>query len=288
MQVYKKLLILALSTSLVYAQSSTQLDFPSVSSPSMPSVSSPVIGKPFYTPGSYYNDASSSSSASDDSTDTKDKSQTSADLSLSTLTAGDLADLTSMGLNLNSLLTDTDTSTASRLMSNLYTSDRSNETNELLKKVLTQLEDLKKQYNTQSAAKEEASRAVSDIKKYNPHILRFSVNGYNLLDTCRTVYISKQAKDGSFLITGDRLYTSDGVNRSETFYIMFKADGVYNGKETFTTATAVTQDYLNQYSFLYQLSKKDNLTAEKTGSFITMRTSDPSWALDLLIDVGEQ
>ena len=310
MQVYKKLILLSLSSGLLFAQttvsnsSSGTVDFPSVdsiNSPDMPSVSAPVIGQPFYTPGSYYSNASDESDTNKASTEDIAESETKTTPSLSTLTASDLASLSSMGISLSSLLTGTsNTSTGTNeILSNIYTSKSESETNQLLKKVLNELENLKKQYAEEVSLKEtentgksetaiKTSQELSSTQKYSPKILRFTINGYDLLSTCRTVYISRQAKDGSFLMTGDRRYSSDGNIRSETFHIIFKADGATQGKEAFSTATAVTQDYLNDYSFVYQMSQKDDLKAYKTGSFITMKTDDPTWKLDLLIDLGDQ
>ena len=57
--------------------------------------------------------------------------------------------------------------------------------------------------------------------------------------------------------------------------------------QNYHAAAAVTQDYLNEYSFLYQLSQRENLSAMRTGNLVTMRTTDPDWKLELLIDLGE-
>ena len=123
-----------------------------------------------------------------------------------------------------------------------------------------------------------------------PHssLLRFTVNGYNILKTCRVVYISKIDSNNSFLLTGDRKYQSDGLTRTETFYLLFKPNGVVGGQKSYSVAAAVTQDYLNEYSFLYQLAQKNNLTATQTGNLVILRTDDSSWKLDLLLDLEEQ
>ena len=118
-------------------------------------------------------------------------------------------------------------------------------------------------------------------------LIRFSVNGYDVLRTCRTIYISDVQEDGTFLVTGDRKYASDGKTRSETFHLLFKKDQNTSGLQNYHAAAAVTQDYLNEYSFLYQLSQRENLSAVRTGNLVTMRTTDPDWKLELLIDLGE-
>ncbi len=301
MQVYKKLLFITsiglctlgayTQTTTVSHSSSQGVSFPSMDSiysPEMPTITAPVIGHEYYTPGvtqprSWYTNPGTDN-PSIDSTQKGPKTVTKG---LSTLTASDLTSLSSLGINLNSLLNNNANLDTVTMLSNVATSDNSTETTELLKKVLNELEELKSQYANQPKTVEEPPKNIIQEVKHVPHILRFSVNGYDLLGTCRTVYISKQAMDGSFLITGDRKYQSDGNTRSETFHILFKASGASAGQEVFTTAAAVNQDYLNNYSFLYQLSQKDDIVAYKTGNMLTMRTDDPTWKLDLLIDLGE-
>ena len=94
--------------------------------------------------------------------------------------------------------------------------------------------------------------------------------------------------DGTFLITGDRVYSSDGKNRTETFHILFKSSPNENGSSNYKAAANVTQDYLNENSFLYQLSKFESLPAMRVGNFVSMRTEEPNWKLELLIDLGEK
>lgn len=299
----------------------------SISSPEMPTVSSPTMGSGFYMPGNnsnpiYTGSQSSSVVETPKKTESKEeKSSTTTTSLLSTLTASDISSLDSLGLlNQVTSLYSSDTSSLSSLssISNLYTSSSSNVTNLLLQKVLTELEGLKAQNSTneETASKEtpqsesETSAAKSanatktslqsssstnfkselqdsGTKRNNPKILRFSVNGYDILSTCRTIYISQIQGNGSFLVTGDRRYISDGKSRTETFHILFKPNEASNGISSYSTATGVTQDYMNTYSFLYQLSQMDGLNAQRTGNLVSLRTSDPNWKLELLLDLGE-
>lgn len=207
-------------------------------------------------------------------------------------------------------------------LSNLYTSSSTSQTNVLLQKVLTELQSIKEQNAKEStngtlmitsesgsAVPNTASNSISNAagitipataqspntkeakdsgtKRNNPKILRFSVNGYDILSTCRTIYISQIQANGSFLVTGDRRYLSDGKTRTETFHILFKPNEASNGISSYTTAAGVTQDYENIYSFLYQLAQMDNLIAQRTGNLVSLRTTDSSWKLELLLDLGE-
>ncbi len=186
--------------------------------------------------------------------------------------------------------------------------DRTEETNRLLTRVLEKMEELKEQGEARSSATVEAqatlvsdegaaaSSATSSTPagagrdshgKSRSRLLRFAVNGYNVLRTCRTVYISDVQDDGTFLVTGDRRYVSDGQTRSETFHILFKTKPDTSLLSEYDAATAVTQDSYNPNSFVYQLSKRKNMMASRTGNLVSMRTEDPDWRLELLIDLGE-
>ncbi len=187
--------------------------------------------------------------------------------------------------------------------------DRTEETNRLLNKVLEKMEEIKEngevsrstaaansqailvsdENNSITTGSDSASSTVSNDSsvKSRSRLLRFAVNGYNVLRTCRTVYISDVQDDGSFLVTGDRRYMSDGQARNETFHILFKTKQDTSLLKEYDAATAVTQDSYNPNSFVYQLSKRKNMMASRTGNLVSMRTEDPDWRLELLIDLGE-
>lgn len=264
----------------VYAQDS----FPSISSiksPEMPVISSPTIGSGFYFPSTTTRPAFTEKPA-----DAKKKTQTaSVETSkksaeehtkkelLNSLTAGDLSALDSLGLikNLG----------AANELGNLYSSQTTKETKELLNKVLEQLEEIKANTN----APVQTSRSTIAAQDSSSKILRFNVNNYDVLRTCAKIYISDIQRDGTFLVTGDRRYTLEGKHRTETFHMLFKTSQDAGGTN-YTTATSVTQDYLNEYSILYQLAQRSNLNAVRTGNLVTMRSSDDNLKLELLIDLG--
>ncbi len=296
---------------------------PGVSSPQMPTVTTPTITNGIYTPVTNSKRGSTSSDAEKTGDQEKSESvtQTSAaaenkNLS-STLTASDISTLDSMGLLkqvVNSFSGKSDSSLDSSLykISNLYSSDSTSQTNLKLQQVLAELENLKaenkslqkqldslKKNNSYGDGQESSSASSQtnasgekkndgNMESRNPKqkILRFSVNNYNILSTCRTVYISSTSDDGSFLLTGDRIYSSNKKNRKETFYIYFKPNAASSGISSYTVACAVGQDYLNEYSFLYQMSQCENLTAYRTGNLVTLRTNDEDWQLEFLLDLG--
>ncbi len=225
------------------------------------------------------------------------------------VSARDLETMDSLGLlgGLSGILSEGyGSSLYSRVNSASSAVDRTEETNRLLNRVLEKMEEIK--VNGESSRTESSALLVSDTQetpadspvssasgseipgttvKNKSRLLRFAVNGYNILRTCRTVYISDVQDDGTFLVTGDRRYMSDGKTRSETFHILFKTKPDSTSVCEYDAATAVTQDSYNPNSFVYQLSKRRNMMASRTGNLVSMRTEDPSWRLELLIDLGE-
>lgn len=296
---------------------------PGISSPQMPTVTAPTITNGIYTP--LTNSKSDSVSSDAEKTSSQEKSESVTQTSSatenknlsSTLTASDISTLDSMGLLeqvVNSFSGKSDSSLDSSLykISNLYSSDSTSQTNLKLQQVLAELEnlkaenkslqkqldDVKKNYSygevqessatssQTSASVEKKNAGNAESKNPKQKVLRFSVNNYNILSTCRTIYISSTSDDGSFLLTSDRIYSSDKKNRKETFYIYFKPNEASSGISSYTVACAVGQDYLNEYSFLYQMSQRENLTAYRTGNLVTLRTNDENWQLEFLLDLG--
>lgn len=137
--------------------------------------------------------------------------------------------------------------------------------------------------NASSAASNAANTVASAAYGTQPRILRFLINGYDVLPSCRQLYFSTQESDGSFLLTGDRKYNADGKIRTETFYLLFRATGSKSGATSYHVVPSLSQDYANENSFFYRLAARSDLTATRTGNMITMRASDDSWSSDLLI-----
>ena len=297
MQAYKKIFVagVAFAASCLYAQSSFG-GFGSVTAPSMPTVSSPTIGSGFYVP-TFQNQGLNVGKKKDSKSESKDGSEQAEEKKSkvakklpSTLTASEISALSSMGLLGNI--------TGSALPGSIYTTQTTSETKEILEKVLTEIEEIKKNTKELPAAKPvtivasapvvSSNTLSSAAEKASSRILRFSVNSYDILKTCGKIYISDIQHDGSFLVTGDRRYMSDGKHRTETFHMLFKNSSGEHSAVNYNAATSVTQDYLNEYSFLYQLSKRPQLSAVRTGNLVTMRTNDQDWKMELLIDLGEK
>lgn len=296
MQISKKSIVLALSIATLFNASAQSTSFSSITSPSMPTISSPEIGNGFYSPGSvlkpeYSKSTSQNNSSQSEKTKAENKNAESSNAKsemqkkiLSALSAKDISLLNEKGFS----------SDINSMIFSLSSSDNSQETKILLNKILAEIEKIKDKSSQDNSKKKTAEVSAAPAKeeklpeKAKARLLRFSVNGYDILRTCRKIYISEVQLDGTFLITGDRVYSSDGKNRTETFHILFKTSPNENGTLNYKAAANVTQDYLNENSFLYQLSKFESLPAMRVGNLVSMRTEDPNWKLELLIDLGEQ
>ena len=277
----------------------------SQSMPEMPSISMPEM--PTITVGNTSVGANTSSQTKQNASSSSSTNTSSSNSSSASVTAKELQTLSQLGSldTLSSLLGSG--SSSNSLLSNLYGSNTqtNNTTNLLLTQILEELERLHEKENSQQNTEDSATSTYTEIEiaptpatteqspapsasVTKPRLLRFLVNGYNILNTCTNIYISSPEQDGTFLVSGDRRYNSDGKIRSETFHILFRTTGIKNGLTSYSAASQVNQDYLNQYSFLYQMAQKQNLTATRTGNLVTLRTTDPNWKLELLIDLGTQ
>ncbi|MCR5172900.1 MAG: hypothetical protein K6B73_08545 [Treponema sp.] len=268
------------------------------SAPSMPSVSAPALGNGFYVPGSdgFYSGhknvpagansktaAETESTASTVTASTTNTSSTDA-LSLianssgpisSMLTAGDLSSLESMGVlpSMGGLLNSTKKSTSDTVM---------------LQQILSELNELKQQVNAVSTARgttpATTTAAVSDSKQTErSKLLRFVINGTDILGSLRAVYFSHPESDGTFLLTADRVYLNSSKTNTETFHLLFRATGTKNSGTAFTVSPAITQAGDDASSPLYRLSQIDNLKASRTGNLVTLRTEQNGLKVDVLM-----
>ncbi|MBQ7158949.1 MAG: hypothetical protein IJS09_05955 [Treponema sp.] len=306
--------------SFVGAQSSSgsvsvsPLTMPSVSAPTMPKVTAPSIGNDYYVPGSssFYHGSypgirnglanrMRQTVTADTQTGAQSLNQTNAAHSTNStgtgtallsnnafagLTASDLSSMDSMGLlgKYSGLLSNgKGLATANALAA--AKSDTSADSI-LLQQILGQLTEIKNQnVNASLNAASGTTTALGQAEKAGSKILRFTVNGYDVLSTCRDVYFSTQESDGSFLLTGDRKYQTDGESRCETFYLLFHTKGAREGITQYSVTPEVTQDTTNTYSLMYQLAQKKGLTAQRTGNFISMRLKEADWNMDMLLSM---
>ena len=298
----------------------------SISMPEMPSVSMPSLGSGFYTPGrsDFYNpnlnrsrnaqsrqtqttqaDSQNQSSSTASSSQEKALSQAqkasaiaqNASSALNGLTADDISSMNNLGIfsQISGLLGRGNSNLQNQLLSAQKTVTANTVDSTTLKQILSELTELKNQMNNSGEKSENASlsdksageNTFSNITKKEPKILRFIVNGYDILSTCKKIYFSELETDGTFLLTGDRKYLSENKARNETFYFYFHAQGTDKGITKYAVTPAVSQDYENQYSYLYQLTQKNSLIADRTGNLVTLRVNDGVWKMDLLLSLDK-
>ena len=275
--------------------------------PSMPTLSVPSMSAPHYTPGRntaaqrQTNDSQTGSAPAANETPPKTMQQipsgkvqstgqadANSSKNQSAVSAADLTALAKKGLlnNFYSLLgsSGTDALLQGGLSSSGIPSGAAlpSSSNAMLEKILSELDNVKKQ-NAEAVKSNEEQPLASSAR---PGILRFIVNGYDVLSSCRTVYFSDVGKDGTFLLTGDRTYTANGQKRMETFYLLFRPAGNAGFSTQYKVECSVVQDYTNTHSFMYRLASLGNLSAVKTGNLVSLRTSDRNCRVDLLIDIG--
>ena len=220
----------------------------------------------------------------------------SASSSLNMLSADDISSLSNLGAfsQLSGLLGRGNANLESKLLEAQNTVTASTVDSATLKQILSELTELKSRMAsetgesvTKTSERKDNAEVFTNVTKKEPKILRFVVNGYDLLATCKKIYFSDLETDGTFLMTGDRKYMSENKVRTETFYFYFRAKANDNGIIKYAVTPAVSQDYENEYSYLYQLTKKTDLSADRTGNLVTVRVSEGSWNMDLLISLDK-
>lgn len=263
MQVCKKIIFVSavsLFFEFGYAQ---ETGISSVSSPQMPTVSSPTIGGGFYIPGNSRNAPYTGQKPGADAKKTETKNSVAAEEKKS----------------IEESLVNEDEMQIAEDIAEAASSLTEKERAALLKTI----QNSKK---TAPVSRENQNYYSGAEESKGSHILRFSVNGNDLLKTCHSVYISDLQQDGTFLITGERRYKTSGKVQSETFYIRFTATPQRADLKNYVASAEVMQPSEDENSVLYQMSQRTDLEANRTGNLVTMRTSDPDWKLDMLIDLG--
>ncbi len=273
----------------LFAQSQTSIEMPEM--PDMPSM--PQVGGTFYRPNfpsGYGNNRNKTDTTDEELKEnesvlteaiTPESLLSSVYTNSGVLTAYDISALYDAGLfdNISSL-------NSQNSLTN-YTTSTS--TNLLLQQVLNSLNELKKQQQSASAKDKNKLDAVKtdseNFKKREPSILRFKINGYNILDSLTDVFFSETEADGTFLLTGDRKYYINQQVNTETFYMLFRTVSSNGSSISYKVQPSIVQKSKNENSYVYKLANIKNLTAEKTGNLVVMHFSDGSLSSDILLDI---
>lgn len=232
---------------------------------SMPKVSAPVMGVNFYTPEFNSVPNKNASNASADAEKNAIRLKTVSANVTDSSTATD-------SLNVADMLQAFKVGGVGSLQNELF--EDSSFSSELLSLSAKDLFELK---NVNASLNE------SSTKK--PSILRFFINGNDILDSLKTVYFSDKEADGSFLLTADRKYMLSKKPRSETFYVLFKADGNSLSHKGYNVEATIVQDAKNENSLLYRFAEKQNLKAQKTGNLVSLYSTSKDMNVDMLLDI---
>ncbi|MCM1322300.1 MAG: hypothetical protein NC041_07650 [Bacteroides sp.] len=106
-----------------------------------------------------------------------------------------------------------------------------------------------------------AARGNTAAQSQRDAVIRFRVDGCDILPSCKTIYCSPADKSGAFLLTGDREYRADGKRCAETFYFLFRGG---------TVSAAVMQGHENPDSFLYRIARRSPLPSETIGTIVSV------------------
>ena len=271
--------------------------------PSMPTISSPSVK----TKPTVQNNKQTSNTKSNGNANSKNPNPSVSAASLLQMSSsnpfGSITDLNSILSNLSTeKTTEADLSSLSTLSSTLLNSssltstNNSVATNTILTQILQRLEQLQAQVDKINSQPQQVSeknlqnknevqtnttqQQISESKNNQNKILRFKINNYDLTKSFTTLFFSEKEKDGSFLLTGDRVYNLYGKQMSETFYMLFKNE---NGNN-FEVAVALNQNDENQNSFLYKFAKDSPYKSQRTGNLFFINSNKNDLKIDILIE----
>ncbi len=190
------------------------------------------------------------------------------------LTAKDIANLNDLGLI-------GDIGEALKKHPEIAEAEESEKTSEL-ENLIGDLEQIK-----EATPKDQKKVSLSsEPAKADPKILRFTADNADCLKIIKETFFSTESLEGTFLLTGDCKYSSGGIARNETFYILFKPNGADGGITNYSVTATVSQDTENPDSFLKKLeaaTQNGNIIAHRTGNLVTLRINDQSLKLDMLL-----
>ncbi|MBO4385738.1 MAG: hypothetical protein J5817_01850 [Treponema sp.] len=265
MQTFKKIVSVAAFVLIAVEAAVAQSSVSSVSSPEMPSVAAPTLGSGFYVPGNPKN--SPYTGRRSRGTKPKSASPKKANPSLDGKLNGENS--------FDAEISEREQIARDLAQSAAYLSGQ--ERDDLLKA-------LQNYQNASEKLRKENGEAASNAKK--ARLLRFTVGGKDILQSCRSVYVSDVLQDGTFVVTGDRTCQGSGENLDEIFYIRFTATPQKADLKNYSACTYVTQSKENEESGLYRMSRLNSLEANRTGHLVTLKTSEQEEDIDLLIDLG--
>ena len=243
-----------------------------ITSPEFPSISAPTLGSGFYVPGnSFYNQKKNSEQPESSSVQVKSEKQPEKSVSknqaANNISSKDIQSLKNSGF-----------------LTGIYNLTNSNSPGDLeLNSLLQTLNGIK---NSPYQNLEKSLASIAESKTFSPKILRFTINGKNILSSCKNICFSTPENDGTFLLTADRKFQSQKENYDETFYFLFKKNTDNVSEVGYNVEPKVFQNQANSNSELYKMNSLKNLSAKKTGNLVYLQHTSENLSVDLLIDLG--
>ena len=269
--------------------------------PSMPTISSPSVNKS----GTQKNN---SSTKTEKTQSAKTSSNITAQSLLQISSSNSLSSITDLASVLSGVSSENATEDDLKRISELFgtplsslstttLNSTSSSSNILLSQILQKLEELQNQIDNINSKSQQATEKNSQTKNetqtsqnqiseenvensVSKKILRFKINNYDLTKSFTTLFFSEKEKNGSFLLTGDRVYNLYGKQMSETFYMLFKNENSNN----FEVAVALNQNDENQNSFLYKFAKDSPYKSQRTGNLFFINSNKNDLKIDILIE----
>jgi len=258
---------------------------PSVSGPSMPSMPTLSTGTGSTSTSQTTTTTTSKTTSETEKTDAEKVAETKAGYALTAQTISSLSGNSDLS-TLSSLLGG-DASSLYGNLTGLDSTSTSYNTNLLLSQILEKLNKIAEKQGTLESEKNPENVQVAAKKSSSAGILRFRFNNYEYVSNLSDVYISTPEADGTFFVTGGRTYSFGNAQSRETFYMLFKANSSNDSGllGNYSVAVSVMQDVENPNSFVYKLSKVENLTAQKTGNLASLRLNKSDLKADILISL---
>ena len=255
---------------------------PRISGPSMPSM--PTLSTGTGSNSSSQNTTTNKATTEAEKSTTEKVEETKAGYALTAQTISSLSG--NSDLSTLSGLLGGDASSLYGNLTGLDSTTASYNTNLLLSQILDKLNKIAETQGTLETGESSENVQVA-AKKTSSGILRFRFNNYEFVSSLSDVYISSPEADGTFFVTGDRTYSFGNGQSRETFYMLFKANSTNDSSPlgNYSVAVSVMQDVENPNSFVYKLSKVENLTAQKTGNLASLRLNTNDLKTDILISL---
>jgi hypothetical protein len=161
----------------------------------------------------------------------------------------------------------------------------------LLQEILKKLDDIQRQLSASassaehgnmpdSGSPEDISSAAAASQEGAGRMVRFRLDGYDMLTVCRTVYLSAPSEEG-FLVTGDCGYSTGGAAQEETFYLLFRKTGA----GAYEVAVELSQEPANESTFLFRFSGNSPYTAAEAGNTVVLRSVKPNQRSDIVVEL---